>query len=231
MDGTFGVFPMIIGTLYVIGGALAIAAPLGIACAIFLAEIAPQKMRDIMKPSIEALAGIPSVIYGFFGLVVVVPFMRAVFGAGFSIATGSIILAIMILPTLISVGQDAIRAVPKEFKEGSLALGATHWQSIRKVILPAAAPGILCGMILGLGRAVGESLALLMVTGNMVAIPGSIFDPIRALSPNVALEMGYAFGTHRDALFATGVILLGVIILMTLIMNYIRRWNRSRWLG
>jgi phosphate transport system permease protein len=230
-DGRFGVFPMIIGTLYVIGGALAIAAPLGLACAIFLAEIAPPKIRDIMKPSIEALAGIPSVIYGFFGLVVVIPFMRDVFGAGPSIATGSIILAIMILPTLISVAQDAIRAVPKEFKEGSLALGATHWQSIRRVILPAAAPGVMCGMILGLGRAVGEALAVMMVTGNVVAMPDSIFDPMRALSANVALEMPYAPGTHREALFATGVILLGVIILMTLLMNYIQRWSRSRWLG
>jgi phosphate transport system permease protein len=137
----------------------------------------------------------------------------------------------MVLPTLISVAHDAIRAVPKEFKEGSLALGATHWQSVRRVILPAAAPGVMCGLILGLGRAVGESLALIMVIGNTPMIPGSIFAPTSALAPNIALEMGYAFGTHRDALFAMGVILLVAIILMTLTMNYIQRWSRSRWLG
>jgi phosphate transport system permease protein len=129
------------------------------------------------------------------------------------------------------VAHDAIRAVPKEFKEGSLALGATHWQSVRRVILPAAAPGVLCGLVLGLGRAVGESLALIMVIGNTPIIPGSIFDTASALAPNIALEMGYAFGTHRDALFAMGVILLVAVILMTMTINYIQRWSRSRWLG
>lgn len=222
-NGDYGVFSMIIGTLTVTLCALIMAIPLSILCAIFMAEIAPNKVRSFLKPVIETLAGIPSVVYGFFGLTVLVPIVRQTFGGtGFSILTASIILAIMILPTIISLSHDALRTVPNEYREASFGLGATNWQTIKSVIFPAALPGIVTGIILGMGRAIGETLAVIMVAGNVVEIPGSLLDPVRTLTSNIALEMGYATGVHYNALFATAVILFILIILLLLIANYIQ---------
>ncbi|MGC9517512.1 MAG: phosphate ABC transporter permease subunit PstC [Methanomicrobiales archaeon] len=218
----YGVFPMIIGSLGITALSLLMAVPLGILCAIFLAEVAPNSMRKILKPTIQTLAGIPSVVYGFFGLIILVPFMREQFGGtGFSMFTASVILTVMILPIIISVSEDALRSVPLEYKEASLALGATHWQSIKNVIFPAAIPGVITSVILGMGRAIGETLAIIMVAGNVVQIPNSIFDPVRALTSNIAIEMGYATGVHYSALFATGIVLFFMIIVLLIVANYV----------
>lgn len=218
----YGVFPMIIGTLEITGLSLVMAVPLGLACAIFLAEIAPSSVQKILNPTIQTLAGIPSVIYGFFGLIILVPFVRIHFGgSGFSMLTASVILTVMILPIIISVSEDALRSIPLEYKEASLALGATHWQTIKNVIFPAAIPGVITSVILGMGRAIGETLAIIMVAGNVVQIPGSIFDPVRALTSNIAIEMGYATGIHYNALFATGIVLIFMIIILLVIANYL----------
>jgi phosphate transport system permease protein len=217
----YGVFTMIIGSIGITLLSLLFAVPLSLLCAIFLAEIAPYTVRRILKPVIETLAGIPSVVYGFFGLIILVPFMRMQFGGtGFSMLTASIILTVMILPTIISISEDALRSVPHEYKEASLALGATHWQTIKNVIFPAAIPGIITAVILGMGRAVGETLAVIMVAGNVAQIPNSIFDPVRALTSNIALEMGYATGIHYNALFATGIVLFIMIMILLVIANY-----------
>ena len=220
-NGLYGVFPMIIGSLAITGLSLLMAVPLGVFCAIFMAEIAPANMRKILKPTLQTLSGIPSVVYGFFGLIILVPFMRTHFGGtGFSMLTASIILTVMILPIIVSVSEDALRSVPGEYKEASMALGATHWQTIKNVIFPAAIPGVITSIILGMGRAIGETLAIIMVAGNVVQIPGSIFDPVRALTSNIAIEMGYATGIHYNALFATGIVLILMIIILLVIANY-----------
>lgn len=222
-NGDYGVFSMIVGTLTVTLFALLMAIPLSVLCAIFMAEVAPNKVRSFLKPVIETLAGIPSVVYGFFGLTVLVPGVRQIFGGtGFSILTASIILAIMILPTIISLSHDALRTVPHEYREASFGLGATNWQTIKSVIFPASLPGIVTGIILGMGRAIGETLAVIMVAGNVVQIPESILDPIRTLTSNIALEMGYATGVHYNALFGTAVVLFLLIIILLLIANYIQ---------
>lgn len=222
-DGKYGVFPMIIGSLCVTLFALAIAVPLSILCAIFMAEVANNKIRDFLKPVIQTLSGIPSVIYGFFGLIVLVPTVRALFGGtGFSIFTAGIILAVMVLPTIISVSFDSLCAVPQEYKEASFGLGATNWQTIRRVIFPVALPGIVTAVILGMGRAIGETLAVIMVAGNVAKIPGSIFLPVRTLTSNIALEMNYATGLHYNALFATAVVLFIIILLLLVLANYIQ---------
>ncbi len=220
-NGLYGVFPMIIGSLAITGLSLLMAVPLGVFCAIFMAEIAPGKMRKILRPTLQTLSGIPSVVYGFFGLIILVPFMRVQFGGtGFSMLTASIILTVMILPIIVSVSEDAIKSVPGEYKEASLALGATHWQTIKNVIFPAAIPGVITSIILGMGRAIGETLAIIMVAGNVVQIPTSILDPVRALTSNIAIEMGYATGTHYNALFATGIVLIFMILILLVIANY-----------
>jgi phosphate transport system permease protein len=220
-DGQYGVLTMIVGSLGITALSLLFAVPLSLLCAIFLAEIAPSVMRRILKPVIETLAGIPSVVYGFFGLIVLVPIMRVQFGGtGFSMLTASLILTVMVLPTIISISEDALKSIPLEYKEASLALGATHWQTIKNVIFPAAIPGIITAIILGMGRAIGETLAVIMVAGNVAQIPGSIFDPVRALTSNIALEMGYATGLHYNALFATGIVLFIMIIILLIIANY-----------
>lgn len=222
-DGEFGVFAMIVGSIYVTFLSLIIAVPLSLLCAFFMEEIAPRKIKIILKPVIQTLAGIPSVVYGFFGLTMLVPIVREVFGGtGFSVFTAAIILAVMILPTIISVSQDAIKAVPQEFKEASFGLGSTQWQTIRLIIFPAALPGIVTAIILGIGRAIGETLAVIMVAGNVVAIPNSIFEPVRTLTTNIALEMGYATGIHYSALFGTAIILFIIIIILLIIANYIQ---------
>jgi phosphate transport system permease protein len=220
--GDYGVFTMIVGTLGITALSLLMAVPLSLLCAIFMAEIAPGYLRKILKPVIETLAGIPSVVYGFFGLILIVPLMREQFGGtGFSMLTASIILTVMIMPTVISVSEDALKSIPNEYKEASFALGATQWQTIKNVIFPAAIPGIITAIILGMGRAVGETLAVIMVAGNVAQIPNSILDPVRALTSNIALEMGYATGIHYSALFATAIVLFLMIIVLLAIANYV----------
>ncbi|MDD2573906.1 MAG: phosphate ABC transporter permease subunit PstC [Bacillota bacterium] len=215
LSGSFGILGMIIGTIQITLGAIALGVPVGLACAVYLAEIADRRLEKILRPGIELLAGIPSVVYGFFGLSVVVPFLREHFpGNGFSILAGSIILAIMILPTVVNISENSIRSVPGDYRSASLALGASHWQTILRVILPAARSGIAASVILGMGRAIGETMAVIMVTGNVTKVAGSIFDPARTLTGNIAIEMGYAAGEHREALFATGVILFLIIMVL-----------------
>ena len=222
-EGQYGVLAMIVGSIYVTFLALIMAVPLSLLCAIFMEEIAPNKIRLILKQVIQPLSGIPSVVYGFFGLTVLVPLVRQSFGGtGFSVFTASLILSVMILPTIISVSQDAIRAVPGEYKEAALGLGSTQWQSIRHIIFPTALPGIITAIILGIGRAIGETLAVIMVAGNVVQIPGSIFEPVRTLTTNIALEMGYATGIHYSALFGTAVVLFIIIVILLIIANYIQ---------
>lgn len=222
-DGQYGVLAMIVGSIYVTFLALIMAVPLSILCAIFTEEVAPNKVRLLLKPVIQTLSGIPSVVYGFFGLTVLVPFIRQSFGGtGFSVFTASLILAVMILPTIISVSQDAIKAVPHDYKEAALGLGSTQWQTIRHIIIPTALPGIVTAIILGIGRAIGETLAVIMVAGNVVQVPGSIFEPVRTLTTNIALEMGYATGIHYNALFATATVLFVIIVLLLLLANYIQ---------
>ena len=211
---TYGILSMIVGSLYVTFGALIIAVPLGIGCAILLAEVAPPKVRLILRPAVELLVGIPSVVYGLVGLILVVPAIRRIGGNGFSVAAASIVLAAMVLPPIISISEDAIRAVPRGYKEGSLAMGATHWQTIWHVLLPAARSGISAGIILGMGRAIGETMAMIMVIGNSLNMPVSPLDPARTLTGNIASEALYATGEHMSALFATAVVLLFLIMLL-----------------
>ncbi|KZX15475.1 phosphate transport system permease protein PstC [Methanobrevibacter cuticularis] len=222
-DSQYGVFAMIIGSICVTLLAMLMAVPLSLLCAIFMAEVAPSKVRKILKPVIETLSGIPSVVYGFFGLIVLVPIIRENFGGtGFSMFTASLILAVMVLPTIITLSQDSLRSVPHEYREASLGLGATNWQTIKNIIFPAALPGIITSIILGMGRAIGETLAVIMVAGNVVQIPNSIFDPVRTLTANIAIEMGYATGLHYNALFGTGIVLFIIIIGLLVVANYIQ---------
>jgi phosphate transport system permease protein len=222
--GEFGILSMIIGSFYVTVGALIIGVPIAVACAIFLAEMAPQRLARLFRPIIELLAGIPTVVYGFFGLIVIVGFIKAHFNVpGFSVLAASLMLAIMILPTVINISEDAIRAVPKHYKEGSLALGATHWQTIRYVILPCARSGLISAIFLGMGRAIGETMAVIMVAGNTALIPGSVLDPVRTLTINIALEMGYAYGDHSSSLFATGIVLFVLIICLNALVMRLKR--------
>ena len=222
-NGQFGIFPMILGSIYITGIALIIAVPLAISCAIYLEEIASHKLKNIFKPVIQTLAGIPSVIYGFFGLTLIVPFVRDVFGgSGFSILAASIVLAFMILPTIVSLTQDAIKAVPDYYREASFGIGSTHWQCIKSIILPIAMPGIITAIILGMGRAIGETLAVLMLAGNVSNMPSSIISPVRTLTSNIALEMGYATGIHYNSLFATAIVLFVVIMILMVISIYVQ---------
>ena len=221
-QGEFGIFPMIIGSLSVTLGAIIIGVPIGICCSIFLSEFAPAAMRNMFRPAIQLLAGIPSVVYGFWGLIFIVPLIRDYLGGpGLSILAGSVILGIMILPTVITISESSILSLPPQFKEGALALGATHWQTIRSVMLPAAKSGIVAAVILGIGRAIGETMAVIMVLGNAVAVPDSILDPVRTLTTNIGIEMGYAAGEHRHALFATGIVLFVIIMILNSIAQYI----------
>ncbi|MCL2718144.1 MAG: phosphate ABC transporter permease subunit PstC [Lachnospiraceae bacterium] len=222
--GEYGIFPMIIGTVSVALGAGLIGVPIGICCSIFLSEFAPPVITTIFRPAIQLLAGIPSVVYGFWGLIFIVPFIRDYLGGpGLSILAASIILAIMILPTVISISEVSLLALPKQYKEGALALGLTHWQTIRFVMLPAAKSGIVAAVILGIGRAIGETMAVIMIVGNAVAMPESILDPVRTLTTNIGIEMGYATGVHQEALFATGIVLFIVIMILNATAQYITR--------
>lgn len=219
-SNSFGIGTMLVGSLVVTTASLLWAVPLGIMTAIFMAEVAPPQASRWLGALVELLAGIPSVVYGFVGLVLIVPFIRNYLGGnGLSVLAGAIILGIMILPTIINISRDAIRAVPKEYKEGSLALGATHYQSIRRVILPAARSGIITAVVLGMGRAIGETMAVVMVTGNSPIIPAGVLSPVRTMTSNIVLEMGYAAGDHQAALFATGVVLFVFIVILNLVVN------------
>lgn len=223
----YGIFPMILGSFYVTAGAVIVGVPVGLMTAVFLSKFCPEWLHKILKPAIDLLAGIPSVVYGFFGLMVIVPAVRNVFGGnGSSILTASILLGMMILPTIISVSESALNAVPQSFYEGSRALGATHERSVFKTMLPAAKSGITAGIILGIGRAIGETMAVIMVAGNQARIPDSILKGIRTLTANIVIEMGYATDLHREALIATGVVLFVFILLINLTFNLVK--NRGR---
>jgi phosphate ABC transporter permease protein PstC len=214
-DGKFGIYPMIVASLWVTFGAMMIGAPLGVAGAIFLNEFVPKPVMKIVKPTIELLAGIPSVVFGFLGVMVLAPWIRATMGGpGLSVLAASVILGIMVLPTVISISTDAISAVPNSYREGALALGATRWQSVHMVTIKAARSGIIASIILAMGRALGETMAVIMVAGNTVKIPHALTDPVRTLTANIALEMANATGMAREALFATGVVLFVVIMVL-----------------
>ncbi|WP_297137004.1 phosphate ABC transporter permease subunit PstC [Terrisporobacter sp.] len=217
----FGVAPMIIASLIATIGSLLIGVPIGILTAVFLSEIAPKSVQKIILPAVELLAGIPSVLYGLFGLAFIVPNIQDLLNLpkGQSLLAVILVLSIMMLPTIISVSQTAIKAVPKAYKEGSLALGASKIETIFKVILPAAKSGILAAVVLGIGRAIGETMAVILVAGNSPVIPSSLVDSVRPLTTNIALEMGYAFGTHQEMLFATGVVLFMFILILNLVLR------------
>jgi phosphate transport system permease protein len=212
-QGSFGILPMIVGSFWVTFGALLLGIPLGLACAVFLCEWTPPLAGMFLRPAIQLLAAIPSVIYGFWGLIVVVPLVRNYLGGpGLSILSGSMILGFMILPTIISISEDSLKALPPSYKAGALALGATHWQTIWRVLVPGARSGIVASIILGMGRAVGETMAMIMILGNAVKMPSSFLDSARTLTTNIGIEMGYASGDHRQALFATGIVLFFIIL-------------------
>jgi len=216
-NGFFGIFPMIMGSLYITAGAIIVGVPVGIFTAVFMAKFCSGKLYKILKPAVDLLAGIPSVVYGFFGMVVLVPMVRNIFGGnGNSILTASLLLGIMILPTIIGVSESAIRAVPDSYYEGSLALGASHERSVFFTVLPAAKSGILAGVVLGMGRAIGETMAVVMVAGNQARMPMELAKGVRTLTANIVLEMGYATDLHREALIATAVVLFVFILLINL---------------
>ena len=216
LENLYGILPMIIGSIYVTAGAILIGVPIGLLCAVFMAKFCSKRLYKILKPLVNLLAGIPSIVFGFFGLVVIVPIMQELFGVGKNVLTASIMLGIMILPTIISVSEAALQAVPDSYYEGALALGATHEQSVYKASLPAAKSGVLAGVILGIGRAIGEAMAVSMVAGNQPIIPKSLLSGVRTLTANIVLEMGYAADLHREALIATAVVLFVFIMIINL---------------
>lgn len=223
-NNLYGIFPMIIGSLYVTAGALIVGVPIGILTAVFMARFCPKKIYTPLKSAVNLMAGIPSVVYGFFGLVVLVPFIRQVFGGrGMSVLTASILLGLMILPTIISVSETSIRAVPESYYEGGLALGASHERSVFYTVLPAAKSGIFAGVVLGIGRAVGETMAVMMVAGNQAVIPDSILSGVRTLTTNIVLEMGYSTDLHREALIGTAVVLFLFILIINLSLSLMKR--------
>lgn len=225
----YGILPMILGSVYVTGLALVIGVPIGLLTAIFMARFCPKKLYKVVKPAVDLLAGIPSVVYGFFGMVVIVPVVRALTdalgarGNGVSLLTAAILLGIMILPTIISVSEAAIRAVPESYYEGSLGLGADPVRSVFKAVLPAAKSGIMAGIILGVGRAIGETMAVIMVAGNNPAMPKGLLQGVRTLTANIVIEMGYAQDLHREALIATGVVLFVFILIINLCFSIVKR--------
>ncbi len=233
-NNLFGIFPMILGSIYVTAGAIIIGVPIGLFMAVYLAMYCPPKVYKVLKPAVDLLAGIPSIVYGFFGMVVIVPAVRYVFneiidlnGKGDSILTASIVLGIMILPTIIGAAEPAIRAVPKMYYEGALALGADHERSTFFVVFPAAKSGILASVILGIGRAIGETMAVVMIAGNQPRIPQSILKGVRTMTANIVLEMGYATDLHRESLIATGVVLFVFILIINLSFSALKRKGKK----
>lgn len=227
-NGLFGIFPMIIGSIYVTAGAIIVGVPIGILAAVFLARFCPKPLYRIMKPGVELLAGIPSVVYGFFGLMIIVPWVRDTFrpyygGNGLSLFSAALLLGIMILPTIISISELAIRSVPDKYYQGALALGATHERSVFRTVVPAAKSGIMAGIVLGIGRAFGETMAVIMIAGNQAWIPDNMFQGIRTLTANIVMEMGYAQDLHREALIATGVVLFVFILIINTLFSILKR--------
>jgi len=223
-NNLYGILPMIVGSFYVTAGALIIGVPIGILTAVFMARFAPKSIYAPLKAAVNLMAGIPSVVYGFFGLVVLVPFIREAFGGrGMSVLTASVLLGLMILPTIISVSETSIRAVPESYYEGGLALGASHERSVFFTVLPAAKSGIFAGVVLGIGRAVGETIAVMMVAGNQAVIPDSMLSGVRTLTTNIVLEMGYSTDLHREALIGTAVVLFVFILIINLSLSLFKR--------
>lgn len=224
----YGILPMIIGSVLTTIGALIIGAPIGILSAVFLAFYCPKKIYPVLKSGVQLLAGIPSVVYGFFGLMVLVPFVREVFGGrGLSVLTASVLLGMMILPTIISVSESSIRAVNTSYYEGSVGLGATHERSIFRCVLPACKSGIMTGVVLGLGRAIGETMAVIMVAGNQAAIPKALTDGVRTMTTNIVMEMGYAVDLHRQALIGTAVVLFIFILIINFLLAILKRGDQQ----
>ena len=233
-NNLYGIFPMILGSIYVTGGALIIGVPIGILMSIFMARFCPEKLHKVLKPIVDLLAGIPSIVYGFFGLVVMVLFVREHFKGfvrqrfnGQSILTAALLLGIMILPTIISVSESSIRAVEQSYYEGALALGATHERSVFSVVVPAAKSGVFAAIVLGVGRALGETMAVMMIVGNQPRVPDSIFQGVRTLTTNIVLEMGYATDLHREALIATGVVLFVFILIINISFSILKRKGKE----
>lgn len=223
-SGSYGIFPMIIGSILVTGIAIIIGVPIGILCAVFMSHYCPAELYRFVKPAVNLLAGIPSIVYGFFGLMVIVPIMKQLFGgSGKSLLTAGILLGIMILPTIIKTTEASLNAVPRSYYEGALALGATHERSVFFASLPAAKSGILAAIILGVGRAVGETMAVIYVAGNQTILPESITSGVRTMTSNIVLEMGYSSGLHREALIATGVVLFVLILIINLCFSSLKR--------
>lgn len=228
----FGMWPLLAGTLWVSLFAILFALPFGISIAVYMSEVASPKVRNLLKPLIELLNGIPSVVYGFFGLIIIVPLLQQVFGlpVGESGLAGSIVLAIMALPTIVTVAEDAMRNCPRSLREASLALGATRWQTVYRVVIPSSASGIASGAVLGIGRAIGETMAVLMVTGNAAVVPASILEPLRTIPATIAAELGEApsGGAHYQSLFMLGVILFFITFIINLCVEYIASRNRAK---
>ncbi|MDY4032986.1 MAG: phosphate ABC transporter permease subunit PstC [Pyramidobacter sp.] len=224
----YGILPMILGSLYVTAGALLIGAPAGLLTAVYLSRFASPRMTRILRPAVSLLAGIPSVVYGFWGVTTIVPLIRRYFGgSGSSLLAAALLLGIMILPTIIAVSEAALNAVPQSYYEGALALGATHERAVFSVVLRAARSGVIAAMILGVGRAVGEAMAVMMVAGNRAVIPTSLFRGVRTLTSNIVMEMGYAADLHREALIATGVVLFAFILIINLTFSLLRRRSQA----
>ena len=240
IPAVYGILPMILGSIYITAGAIILGVPIGILTAVFMAHFCPKKIYRPLKSAVELLAGIPSVVYGFFGLMVLVPFVRNastflgdmlgwdwIYSSGSSILTASILLGIMILPTIINVSEASVQAVPESYYEGALALGATHERSVFFTVVPAAKSGIISAVILGVGRAIGETMAVIMVAGNQARIPASIMRGVRTLTANIVMEMGYAADLHREALIATGVVLFVFILIINLLFSLVKRRNEA----
>ena len=219
----YGIFPMIVGSVYVTGISILIGVPLGLFTALYMTYFAPKRLYRVIKPSVELLAGIPSIVYGFFGLMVLVPLFRSIFGSGKSIMTASVLLSFMILPTIITVSESSLRALDNSLLEGALALGDTKEKAVFRVMVPAASSGILSSVILGVGRSIGETMAVVMVAGNQPRIPGGVLDGVRTMTANIVLEMGYATDLHREALIATGAVLFVFVLILNLSFSLIRR--------
>ncbi len=220
----FGIFPMIVGSIYVTVGAIIVGVPIGLLTALFMARFCPPRAYRVLKPLVELLAGIPSIVYGFFGMMVLVPFVRDCFGGnGNSVLTAALLLGIMILPTIIGVSEAALRAVPESYYEGALALGASHERSVFFTVFPAAKSGVLSAIVLGVGRALGETMAVIMVAGNQPWIPSSILQGVRTLTANIVIEMSYAADLHREMLIATGVVLFTLVLLINLCFSALNR--------
>lgn len=225
---SFGIAPMILGSVYVTAGAIIIGVPIGLFTAIFMAKFCPKKLYKVLMPPINLLAGIPSIIYGFFGMIVLVPFVRTTFGGnGNSILTASLLLGMMILPTIVGMSESALKAVPESYYEGAVALGATHERAVARIVFPAAKSGIAAAVVIAIGRAIGETMAVMLVAGNQPRFASGILDGVRTLTSNIVIEMGYAEGLHYDALIATGVVLFVFILIINILFSIITNKKKS----